>query len=146
VADVLDVLPPGAALLVTADHGQVDVGPRHFPPADDVLRLVHHQSGEGRFRWLHARPGASDDLLDVAREMHGDVAWVHSREEIVAAGWFGSTVSGPVASRLGDVALVARDLIAFDEPDDTGPYSLVCRHGSLTADEMYVPLLASLTE
>jgi predicted AlkP superfamily pyrophosphatase or phosphodiesterase len=146
VADVLDVLPAGAALLVTADHGQVDVGPRHFPPADDVLRLVHHQSGEGRFRWLHARPGASDDLLAVAREIHGDVAWVHSREEIIAAGWFGSTVSGPIASRLGDVALVARDDVAFDEPDDTGPYSLVCRHGSLTADEMYVPLLASLTE
>lgn len=146
VADVLDVLPPGAALLVTADHGQVDVGPRHFPPADDVLRLVHHQSGEGRFRWLHARPGASGDLLEAATELHGDVAWVHSREDIVAAGWFGPTVSSPIASRLGDVALVARDDVAFDEPDDTGPYALVCRHGSLTADEMYVPLLVSLTE
>ena len=28
VGDILDVLPPGAALLVTADHGQVDVGDR----------------------------------------------------------------------------------------------------------------------
>ena len=28
VAETLAVLPPGAALLVTADHGQVDVGER----------------------------------------------------------------------------------------------------------------------
>jgi predicted AlkP superfamily pyrophosphatase or phosphodiesterase len=146
VADVLAVLPPGAALVVTADHGQVQVGANHFPPADDVLRLVHHQSGEGRFRWLHARAGTARDLLDAARSSHGDVAWVHSRDEILDAGWFGATVPGPIASRLGDVALVARDDVAFDEPDDTGPYSLVCRHGSLTADEMYVPLLAALAE
>ena len=31
VGDVLDALPAGAVLLVTADHGQVDVGPRVAP-------------------------------------------------------------------------------------------------------------------
>jgi hypothetical protein len=43
------------------------------------------------------------------------------------------------------VALVARDDIAFHDPGDTGPYVLIGRHGSLTADEMLVPLLASVT-
>ena len=33
---------------------------------------------------------------------------------------------------------------AADDPDDTGPYVLVGRHGSLTADEMLVPLLAQV--
>jgi len=143
VGDLLDVLPPGAALLVTADHGQVDVGPRIVTPKPSVLGLTRSQSGEGRFRWLHARPGAADDLLAAADEAHGDVAWVVSREEVIEAGWFGPVVSPPVAARLGDVALVARDPISFDDPADTGPFQLVCRHGSLTSAEMLVPLLAT---
>ena len=51
-------------------------------------------------------------------------------------------MAGPVASRLGDVALVARDPISFDDPADSGPFQLVCRHGSLTSAEMLVPLIA----
>ena len=57
VGDVLDVLPPGAVLLVTADHGQVEVGDRIIEPDADLLAMVAQQSGEGRFRWWHARPG-----------------------------------------------------------------------------------------
>jgi predicted AlkP superfamily pyrophosphatase or phosphodiesterase len=59
VADVLETLPSGAALVVTADHGQVQVGDSVRTPSAELLRLVHHQSGEGRFRWFHARPGAA---------------------------------------------------------------------------------------
>jgi hypothetical protein len=142
VADVLEVLPAGAALLVTADHGQVDVGDRVVTPHADLLALTRHQSGEGRFRWLHARPGAAADLLIAARERHGDVAWVHSRGELIEAGWFGSVVSPPVAARYGDVALVPHAPISFHDPADSGPFALVCRHGSLTSAEMRVPLLA----
>ena len=46
-----------------------------------------------------------------------------------------------IASRLGDVALVAREPVAFLDPADTGETRLAARHGSLTAAEMYVPLL-----
>ena len=57
VADVLEQLPRGAALLVTADHGQVQVGDNIVHPSSELLALCSLQSGEGRFRWLHARPG-----------------------------------------------------------------------------------------
>ena len=143
VADLLDEVPAGAVLIVTADHGQVEVGDRLVVPHADVLRHVHHQSGEGRFRWLHARPGARADLLAAAREHHGDVAWVHDRAELVEAGWFGPVVSPPVAGRYGDVALVPHAPVSFDDPADSGPFALVCRHGSLTSAEMLVPLLVS---
>jgi len=33
--------------------------------------------------------------------------------------------------------------VAFHDPLDTGPYELIGRHGSLTAAEMLVPLLAT---
>lgn len=142
VADVLDLLPPDAVLLVTADHGQVDVGDNIVSLDTSIYPLMALQSGEGRFRWLHARSGAAAELLDATRAAHGHQAWVASVEQVVAEGWLGATVTPAARARLGDVALVARDLVSFDDPADTGPYELRCRHGSLTADEMLVPLLA----
>jgi hypothetical protein len=143
VAQVRDQLIDGAALLVTADHGQVDVGTNDRALAPDVMKLTRNLSGEGRFRWLHARPGAAEELLECARSMHGDLAWVMSRQELVDGGWFGPVVSPPVAARLGDVAILAKAPVSFVDVADSGPYPLVCRHGSLTSAEMLVPLLAS---
>jgi hypothetical protein len=142
VADVLDALPPGAVLLVTADHGQVHVGDQIVHPSGGLLSLVSLQSGEGRFRWLHARRGAFDELVAAATEEFGASAWVRTRDEIVDEGWLGPVVAPPVAARLGDVALVAREPVSYHDPDDSGPYELMCRHGSLTRAEMVVPLLA----
>jgi predicted AlkP superfamily pyrophosphatase or phosphodiesterase len=146
VADVLCTLPPEAALLVTADHGQVIVGDQTETLGPELQRLVRQQSGEGRFRWLHSRPGASADLLAAATEQHRHHAWVMSVQQILDAGWFGPTVSVAARSRLGDVALVPFIDISFEDPADTGPFALVSRHGSLTAEEMLVPLLAARGE
>ena len=68
---------------------------------------------------------------------------MHSRGELVAAGWFARVVGPPVAARFGDVALVAHAAIGFFDPADSGPFELLCRHGSLTSAEMLVPLLAA---
>lgn len=142
VADVLEVLPPGAALVVTSDHGQVHVGDRVLHPAPEVLAHVRRQSGEGRFRWLHAEPGHAAALLEAAEACHGDVAWVRSRKQIETEGWFGPRLSPAAASRLGDVALVCHEPVSFFDPADSGLFELVGRHGSLTAAEMLVPLIA----
>lgn len=143
VDHMLSRLPPGAVLVLTADHGQIEVGDAVLPVASEVLGHCAMQSGEGRFRWLHARPGRNRDLYEAASELHGDVAWVVSRDEVVAKGWFGPEVREASLARLGDVALVARDDIAFHDPQDTGPFELIGRHGSLTAAEMLVPLLSA---
>jgi predicted AlkP superfamily pyrophosphatase or phosphodiesterase len=140
---LLAVLPRGTALVVTADHGQLDVGGNVIPLAGEVLGLCAMQSGEGRFRWLHARSGRGGALYDAAKTLHGDDAWVLTREQMVADGWFGPVVTDAALSRLGDVALVARRDVAFHDPQDTGPYELVGRHGALTSAEMLVPLLTT---
>jgi hypothetical protein len=101
------------------------------------------QSGEARFRWLHARPGAAADLAVAAEEAHRDDAWVTTLEQMRDEHWFGPRLPRAVADRLGDVALVASRPIGFDDPADSGPFALVCRHGSMTADEVFVPLLAA---
>jgi predicted AlkP superfamily pyrophosphatase or phosphodiesterase len=142
VADLAAVLPPGATLVVTSDHGQLHVGDHIVTLDRDVLDHVSFQSGEGRFRWLHARPGRTGALLDAARAHHADDAWVVTRDQVIDEGWFGPVVTDSARSRLGDVALVAKGTVSFFDPDDGGPFELVSRHGSLTPAEMLVPLLA----
>ena len=143
VGDLLGVLPPGAALVVTADHGQVEVLDAPIVLGEEILRGVRLQSGEGRFRWLHVEAGALDDVLAGCAATLGDVAVVASRDELVDSGLFGGPLAPPVAARLGDVALVATAPVAFFDPTDTGEMTLVARHGAMTSAEVFVPLLSA---
>lgn len=141
VASVLEVLPRDAVLLVTADHGQVSVGGNIITLSSEMLEMVETMSGEGRFRWLHAKRGAASSLLGSCRDGFGSLAWVASIEQILDEQWFGPPPVADVRRRMGDVALVPFDPVSFADPHD-GENDLVCRHGSLTADEMLVPLVA----
>lgn len=141
VGDVLEALPPGSALVVTADHGQVEVGDSVELLGPEIMGALTLISGEGRFRWLHVRPGATDDVAETALALHGDVAWVRTREQIIDEGWLGGVPSPEVAARLGDVVLVPFTPTAFLDPADTGELRLKARHGSLTSAEMMIPLL-----
>ena len=142
VADIAAALPTGAALVVTADHGQVEVGPRVVDFGAEILDGLDVISGEGRFRWLHARDGAVGDVVERCRRFEEEgIAWVRTRDEAIGAGWFGDQVSEHAKQRMGDVLVAARAPVTFRDPDE-GDVDLVCRHGSLTVDEMLVPLVA----
>jgi len=138
-------LPADAALLVTADHGQVDVPPERRLDLDSDPRLragVTHVAGEARLRYLHTAPGARDDVLAAWRTVLGPAAEVLTRDEAIAAGWYG-TVAPAVAERLGDVVAACRDdyvvLATATEPEIVS--RMVAFHGSYTPVEMSVPLL-----
>jgi hypothetical protein len=143
VAELAALLPVGGSLLVTSDHGQVEVGPRLVALDEELLQSVRFQSGEGRFRWLHTVEGEASAVAERATALYGDRAWVRTRAAAEAEGWFGGALSPVVSSRLGDVALAAREPVAFIDPADAGSTALVCRHGSLTRAEMLVPLVAT---
>lgn len=142
VADLLEVLPPGAVLLVTADHGEVHVGNKLVHLDASLSPHVMSQSGEGRFRWLHARPGRSSLLYEAAVAHHEHQAWVRTIDQVVDEGWFGPKVGDDYRRRLGDVALIAKDEWSFVDEADQGPLKMIGRHGSVTAAEMLVPLVA----
>lgn len=143
VGQLLDALPSSAALVVLADHGQVHVGPDGHRSLEPVERLVAQSAGEGRFRTLWARTGASAELLAAARELYGGEAWVRSREEAVAEGWLGPDVSAEVRGRIGDVVLAAREPVIFVDKAMPLEVQMKSHHGSLTAEEMLVPLIAA---
>ena len=145
VGQLLDALPTWAALVVIADHGQVHVEAEGHRSLEPVERLVAHAAGEGRFRTLWARPGASGDLLEAARGAFSAEAWVRSREEAFAEGWFGPGAEGSaeIRGRVGDVILAAREPVIFVDKAMPQEVQMKSHHGSLTAEEMLVPLLAA---
>lgn len=145
VEQVATRLPAGAMLLVTADHGMVDVPQTSRYDADVLPALsdgVAVMGGEGRARHVYARPGAEADVLAAWRETLGADFTVRSRDQAVAAGWFGPDVADWVRPRIGDVVAAAADTAAVvateREPLES---SLVGMHGSLTPAEQLVPLL-----
>lgn len=142
ISDVLDTVPSGVTVAVVADHGQVPTGDDLIELDRDVLALIDHQSGEGRFRWLHARDGRSDELTALL-DRYSSLAWIVTRRRLLAEKWFGTSGDPSLIRRLGDVALVPFGTSSFEDPDDTGSFPLVCRHGSLTEAEMRVPFVAT---
>jgi len=142
VGDIIGILPPGACLVVTSDHGQVDVGDGIVALSHDLLDFTALLSGEGRFRWLHARPGLEGRLIETARELYCGQAWVRTRDEAAKEGWFGGPLSSDASTRLGDVVLAPFEPVAFLDPADVGEVRLRSRHGSLTSAGMLVPLVA----
>jgi hypothetical protein len=138
-------LPGGTALHVTADHGMVDVAPDSRTDADAEPGLgegVAVLGGEPRARHIYSRPGAAADVLAAWRDTLGDSAWIVSRAEAIAAGWFGP-VDPRLADRIGDVVAAARGesavVATVREPRES---VLVGMHGSLTAGDQKVPLVS----
>ncbi|WP_415949237.1 alkaline phosphatase family protein [Streptomyces sp. KLOTTS4A1] len=149
VQRLAEQLPPRSALYVTADHGMVDI------PFDDEHRIdfdhdwelragVAQLGGEGRARHVYAVPGAEADVLTCWREVLGEQFWVASREEALAAGWFGppGAYDQRVYHRLGDVIAAARDDVLIIATEREPKESLMTgNHGSMTPAEQLVPLL-----
>nr|WP_239079076.1 nucleotide pyrophosphatase/phosphodiesterase family protein [Cellulomonas marina] len=141
-------LPASTLLVVTADHGMVDVdrARRWDVAADPVLgRDVALVAGEPRALHLHLAPGA--DAPAVAgrwRDVLGEHAVVGTREEVVAAGWFGP-VDPHVLPVVGDVvvAMTGRATVVDSATQSAASLELVGVHGSRTPAEMLVPLLVA---
>ncbi len=139
-----EALPPEVRLLVVADHGMIDspgearTDVDELPELRDGLALL---GGEARFRHLYCHNGAVEDLAATWAEVLGDRAEVMTRETAIRRGWFGP-VDAAVLPRLGDVIVACRDDHAVVSTTDF-PYEnqLVGLHGSLTSDEMMIPLL-----
>ena len=89
--------PPDAALLVTADHGQVHLE-RRVVDRDRRAAPDDRDAGGRRALPLPVRAqghGAASSLA-AAHARLDDVAWVVSRRELLDAGWLGTGATGTV--------------------------------------------------
>jgi hypothetical protein len=145
VRHLTERLPRDAALLVTGDHGMVDLRPEQRVELADHPELaagVRLLAGEARARHVYAEPGAAGDVLAAWRALLGHAMWVVSGEEAIEAGWFGPHVPAWVRPRIGDVVAAAFEAVGVMQREiDPAQAQLIGHHGSMTAEEQLVPFL-----
>lgn len=145
LADLAARLPAGTSLTVTADHGMVEAPEsqrRDLAWEEDLARGVRHLGGDPRVPQVYCTPGAAGDVLAAWTALLGNSAVVASREEAVDRGWFGP-VAEAVAPRIGDLVVAMRGQATVLDSRAQRPEFLRLQghHGSLTRDEMAIPLL-----
>lgn len=142
---LVDALGARDGMLLTADHGIIDI-PRHahvfIDESPALLDGVRHVAGEPRCLQLHLEPGAdADAVLAIWQHAESHRAWVATRDEVIAAGWFGE-VADDIRVRMGDIFVAARKAIAYYDSRTAGTATnMVGQHGSLSPQELRVPLL-----
>lgn len=147
---VTEALPENAVLLVTADHGGLNVPTDARIDMDADPRLtagVRVVAGEPRVRYLHTEPGATDDVVATWTELLAGRAQVRTRAQAVASGVFGP-VRPDHLPRIGDVVVTctgeAAILATGHEPPESA--RLVGFHGAATAAERAIPLIEIRSE
>jgi predicted AlkP superfamily pyrophosphatase or phosphodiesterase len=144
VAGLLELTAQDVALLVTADHGLVDVAENRRVDLEarpalrrDVVTIL----GEPRVRHVYTLPGRASAVGQVWIEELAGRADVRTREQVV-------DLLGPVddwyADRIGDVVAIARDDWALtSQRIDSLVSGLRGQHGGLTDAEVLIPLRAA---
>ncbi|BBY21534.1 alkaline phosphatase family protein [Mycobacterium stomatepiae] len=142
---LVDALPANAALLVTADHGGLNVPPQARVDLDTDSRLsqgIRVVAGEPRVRYLHTAPGAAADVRATWSGLLDGKAEVYSRDQAVATGMFGPVDPGHLA-RIGDVVVICTGdtvvLATKREPPEVA--RLIGFHGGAADAEMAIPLI-----
>ncbi|WP_313419866.1 alkaline phosphatase family protein [Brevibacterium casei] len=138
-------LPHDSALVVTADHGMVDIDHDRrldLVDAPDLKAGLRHLGGEPRALHLYAQLGAEADVAAAWTETLGDRALVLPRAEAIARGYFGP-VDPRVLGRIGDVIAVCTDGFAVvdSQTESASALALIGHHGATTDAELRIPLL-----
>ena len=140
-------VPSGVGVLVTADHGMVDV-PRsrhliideHSPLQSGVAAIA----GEPRMLHVYLEDAArADEIAAWWRSGLEGTADVLTRDQAVQGGLFGAEVTPEAADRVGDLVVPARGVWALYDgaAEDQRAQGMVGQHGSLSPEELRVPLL-----
>jgi hypothetical protein len=127
---------PGALLIVTADHGQVAVDPARVDYLDELWPgiaplLRQRPAGSARDVFLHAVPGAADELRAGLAEVLGFRGDVHAAADLFPA-------AGPrLRERLADVCVLpAPGRMAWLRSAAANERVFRGHHGGLHPDEV----------
>lgn len=137
----------GTTVVVTADHGFVDV------PAAQRLELTDYPAvasclagpltGERRLPYCHLKPGMEHRFETAVADALGHACTAVRSSTLIADHIFGLGDAHPqLAHRAGDYALLMHPGYTLkDWVPGEQPHALVGVHGGLTEDEMLVPLM-----
>jgi hypothetical protein len=149
VAQLLEKLPKGVRLWITADHGMINVEEKIVMGLDNsLLEGIATIAGEPRMRHLYLPQDADlaprSDIMAVWSEILGEKVKLFTREGAIDAGLFGNAVSLDASERIGDIIAIAQGNLVLLDPDRADKEgAMVGHHGGDSATESSVPLLTA---
>ena len=143
IAELASQLRARARIVVTADHGQIDVGQRHIIDRDDELAalIAIPPTGDPRSPLLHARDTTALRACFARGYENYALLSIDEAEEL--------RLFGPVAlsdearRRAGDFVAVAFDDSAIFYEPDASLRAMVGVHGGLSPSELRIPLVVA---
>jgi len=144
VSDLVAQLPKHSGVVLTADHGVIDVKKEAHIFLDDLLLAddLEFVGGDTRAPFLYCKPQidieAMREMLDTAL---GSVAYIASTEDLITAGYWKSNANWKHIAP--DLVLIARKEVAFYHRAFAKRKSMemIGHHGALTTQEMSIPLI-----
>ncbi|WP_083602982.1 alkaline phosphatase family protein [Bowdeniella nasicola] len=133
-------LPKDTALIVTADHGMVDID-RRLDLADFSGSAALMSTGEERVLQLFFEPGTNaEQMLHDLAAWCGESVEVWDRTRLLTAF---DPVADHVSPRIGDAALIAKGTWGISDSRwmSDANMRLVGAHGSISSAEVSVPLI-----
>jgi predicted AlkP superfamily pyrophosphatase or phosphodiesterase len=134
-------------LIVTADHGQIDIPPRSrielkkHPKLEETLTLP--LCGEPRAAYCYVHPSKAKQFEHYTRTRLRKYCWVFKSEDLIRKNWFGLyKPNQKLFERVGDYVLVMKKNYALkDFLMSENKRFLLGNHGGVSKEEMFVPLI-----
>lgn len=136
-------LPESVGVLLTADHGIIDVDSGNHIYLDEYeLPELFAVGGDPRVLYLYFESPPTTSFLSSLQDQLGVRVLVATNEQLVNAGWFGE-VEDFSRDRMPDIFLVSIGEVALYHRGFAKPKSLkmIGQHGSISDQELTVPLL-----
>ena len=146
VGSLIEKVPHGTRIWVTADHGMINVTEKVVLGQDnDLLTDIAVIAGEPRARHLYLASdsaASADQVVQRWRHTLGDKVIMHTRATAIESGLFGSEVSIDASDRAGDVIAIAQGGLVLLDPERADKEgAMVGHHGGVSETECSVPLL-----
>lgn len=141
---LLRTLPTDTLVVLTADHGMVDVTERvDIRDFDELVADVNVVAGESRAVQVYT--SEPEAVAERWQNFFADEAWVVTKSEAIEAELFGP-VTDFTRGVMGDVFAFAKGTLAIVDSrfQTPGAIGLIGVHGSLTEEEMHIPLSTSV--
>jgi hypothetical protein len=136
-------LPDKCGVLLTADHGIIDVSAERHVYLDEIeLPGLVSVGGDPRVLFLYFEDELQSSTMQNLQSFLGKRAMVSNRDSVIEAGWYGETTEA-ARIRMPQIFVIANGETALYHRHFAKPKSLkmIGQHGSVSDDEIFVPLL-----
>ena len=146
VQALMQKLPKGTRIWLTADHGMINVEEKIILGQDnELLTDVAVIAGEPRMRHLYLSSDSANAEKEVIARWQsalGAKVTMHTRQSAITAGLFGPNVSLDASERAGDVIAIAQGNVVLLDPERADKEgAMIGHHGGDSVIESSVPLL-----